>query len=151
MWSCRLEDAQQTRLLGRRIGAIAEHGTVLALSGELGAGKTCLAQGVGEGLGVSGPVTSPTFIILAIYEDGRLPLYHADLYRIGGEDELQELGLEEALSEGGVAVVEWAERFPELLPDDHLALSLEHDGDARLLSARASGTVAARLLERIRS
>ncbi len=150
MWSCRLEGADQTRRLGRRIGALAEPGAVLALSGALGAGKTCLTQGVGEGLGVAGPVTSPSFTILAIYEDGRLPLYHADLYRLGAADELRELGLDEVVGRDGVSVLEWAERFPELLPADHLAVSLSYEGAGRLLRARARGPAAARLLARLR-
>ncbi len=148
MWTRRLISADETHELGRRLGKLARPGTVVALDGELGAGKTCLAGGVGEGLDIGEPITSPTFIILAVHEGGRLPLYHMDLYRLGDASELDELGLEEALAGGGVALVEWAGRFPELLPADHLALELViEDERTRLLRARATGPESAALLE----
>lgn len=87
-----LNDAQATRDLGRQIAGLAYPGLVLALQGELGAGKTTLAQGVGDGLNVQDRVRSPTFIILSLYEKGRLPMVHADLYRLGDASELVELG-----------------------------------------------------------
>lgn len=126
--------------LGQAIAAASSEGTTVALSGDLGAGKTCLAQGVGAGLGVKGPVTSPTFQILAIYPGPGPSLLHADLYRLGDPSELTELGLDELLGQVGVAVVEWAERFPEVLPADHLDIRIDFAGtDARRVTVRATG------------
>jgi tRNA threonylcarbamoyl adenosine modification protein YjeE len=139
-----LDDAQATRALGQQIAARAYPGLVLALQGELGAGKTTLAQGVGMGLGIKERVRSPTFIIMALYE-GRLPMAHADLYRLGDESELTELGVEEHLTQG-VTLIEWSERFPELLPTDHLELLLEDDGDGRSASLRGTGPKAQALV-----
>lgn len=126
--------------LGQAIAAACFEGATLALSGDLGAGKTCLAQGVGAGLGVKGPVTSPTFQILAIYPGPGPSLLHADLYRLGDASELTELGLDELLGQVGVAVVEWAERFPEVLPADHLDIRIDFDGaEARQVRVCATG------------
>ncbi len=116
---------EQTRALGVRIGAAARPGTVVALVGDLGVGKTLLAQGVGEGLGVPGLVTSPTFVLMRLHEGGRLPLVHADIYRLCDEAEAEHIGLPEALAGEGIALVEWADRLPDLLPVDHLRLELE--------------------------
>ncbi len=133
-----LADAEATRDLGRRLGASAHEGAVLALSGELGAGKTTLTQGLGQALGVDGPVTSPTFQLLFVHP-GRLPLYHADLYRLGDDSELTELGFDELLGQLGVSVIEWADRFPEILLDDHLEARLGYAGDARRVTLEAHG------------
>lgn len=147
MWERRSRDVAETRALGAALAGVAEPGTVLALSGDLGAGKTAFVQGIGEGLQIVGPVLSPTFILVAEHE-GRLPLLHADLYRLTPA-ELPALGLEEALERhAGVAAVEWAERAPEVLPPDHLALVLLADDDGRRVQARPSGPRHARLLER---
>jgi tRNA threonylcarbamoyl adenosine modification protein YjeE len=136
-----LNDAQATKDLGRQIAGLAYPGLVLALQGELGAGKTTLAQGVGDGLNVQDRVRSPTFIILALYEKGRLPMVHADLYRLGDASELVELGLDEHLSMG-VTLIEWSERFPELLPMDHLVVLLADRDEGRLANIWGTGTKA---------
>jgi tRNA threonylcarbamoyladenosine biosynthesis protein TsaE len=115
---------EQTLALGERIGAVAGPGTVVALVGDLGVGKTLLAQGVGRGLGVTSLVTSPTFVLMVVHEGGRLPLVHADIYRLCDEDEAELIGLPEALAGEGVALVEWADLLPGLLPDDHLRVEL---------------------------
>jgi tRNA threonylcarbamoyladenosine biosynthesis protein TsaE len=115
---------EQTRALGRRLGVAATSGTVIALLGDLGVGKTLLAQGVGDGLGVEGPVTSPTFVLMRVHEGGRLLLVHADIYRLGDEDEAEAIGLPEALGSDAVVLVEWADLLPELLPEDHLRVEL---------------------------
>ncbi len=146
-----LSGPEATADLGRALGETAIAGAVLALSGELGAGKTCLAQGVGAGLGVRGPVTSPTFTLVRVHESGRIPFVHADFYRLGDEEELVELGLEDWLGTFGVAVVEWAERFEEVLPADRLSGLLTHRGpDDRELELRALGPTARRWLEALR-
>jgi tRNA threonylcarbamoyladenosine biosynthesis protein TsaE len=109
------DSTEATRELGARLGRAARPGEVVALYGDLGAGKTCLAQGVAAGLGVTGPVTSPTFILIAEHR-GRLPLYHVDLYRTDRLDEIVALGLDELFDSDGVTVVEWAEKAEPILP-----------------------------------
>nr|WP_320048400.1 tRNA (adenosine(37)-N6)-threonylcarbamoyltransferase complex ATPase subunit type 1 TsaE [uncultured Desulfuromonas sp.] len=106
---------QQTLQLGAALGEILSAGSLVLLRGDLGAGKTCLASGIARGLGVapSVPITSPTYTLLNCY-DGRLPLYHFDLYRLAGEEELEELGFDEYFHGDGIALVEWPERCPAL-------------------------------------
>jgi len=101
-----------------------EPGDVIFLSGELGAGKTTFVQGLAEGLGVPGEVTSPTFTLLQEYLGGKLPLFHFDAYRIEHPEELLDVGLEEYLQRGGVVVVEWAERLKWFAPEEHLEVSV---------------------------
>ena len=125
--------------LGARLGAAAHPGTVVALHGDLGAGKTVLARGVGQGLGVTTRVASPTFVLVQAHEGGRLPLWHADLYRLDDPEELEQLGLDEMLEGPGVTLVEWADRFPAVLPDDHLVLAIAHEGEARRVTLHATG------------
>ncbi len=118
----------QTRRLGKRLATLLNAGDVVLLQGGLGMGKTALAQGVGVGLGVEVPVTSPTFVLLAQYEtavkDGHLPLFHADLYRLGDATEVMELALAEQAAEA-VLLVEWPERGIEVLPAAHLLVRIE--------------------------
>ncbi len=125
---------EQTRDVGRLIGKSARAGDVFLLTGPLGAGKTCLTQGIAEGLGVQGYVRSPTFVLTTQYE-GRLRLYHLDLYRIDAPLEAWDLGLDEQLFGEGVCVVEWADRTPDIFPEDSLWVSLDHvgRGDERML------------------
>jgi tRNA threonylcarbamoyladenosine biosynthesis protein TsaE len=127
--------------LGRFLGERAEAGDVVALRGDLGAGKTVLARGVARGLGVPEPVpvTSPTFTLINEYE-ARLRLYHIDLYRLGEPDELETLPWREALFGEGVAVIEWPERMEERLPEERLEIVLEIAGDdERRILLRGSG------------
>ncbi len=116
--------AGDTQRLGRLLGEQAWPGEVVLLVGELGAGKTCLAQGVAQGLGITEPVLSPSFVILRQYT-GRLPLYHIDLYRIERLEEVADLGLDDYLYGDGLSLVEWAERGVGLLPPQHLLIELE--------------------------
>ena len=143
MWIVKLPDAHATRALGAALGRAVTGPGVVALVGDLGAGKTSLAQGVGEGLDVPEDVVSPTFTLVAEY-DGRLPLLHADVYRLESH-ELEHIGLEEQL-EGwpGLALVEWADRFPELIPVDHVACQLRTlpAGGREALIAAAGGGAA---------
>jgi tRNA threonylcarbamoyladenosine biosynthesis protein TsaE len=125
--------AAQTRALGRRLARLLRAGDVVLLRGDLGAGKTTLVQGVGSGLRVEGPVTSPTFVLLTRHDlpDGERPadtpaaLYHADLYRLTSSEEVAELELD-AQAADGVLLVEWPERGLEALPEEHLLVVLEH-------------------------
>lgn len=105
----------ETEQVGQALAARLTAGTVLALRGDLGAGKTAFTRGLARGLGYSGAVTSPTFTIVNEYEGGRLPLFHFDLYRLSSPDELWDIGWEDYLDRGGVCAVEWSERAEELL------------------------------------
>ena len=117
---------EQTRELGRALGAALEPGDVIALTGPLGAGKTCLVQGIARGLGVPEriPVVSPTFTLVGEYP-GRIPLRHADFYRVEGERRLDDAGFPDLLDGRGILVVEWAERVPSALPRDRLEIRME--------------------------
>ena len=121
--------AAETQALGEELASRLQAGDVVVLEGELGAGKSELARGIARGLGVKETVTSPSFTILNVYESGRCPLYHFDWYRLESEDELYELGMDEYLGGDGIAVVEWAERCPEAVPEKHLRISLEVIGE----------------------
>ena len=118
--------AAETRALGERLAKQLKAGDVILLEGELGAGKSELARGVAKGLGVQETVTSPSFTILNVYESGRLPLYHFDVYRVSDEDELFEIGLEDYFHKGGVCLVEWADLIEDLLPADAITITLSY-------------------------
>lgn len=119
-----------TRAAGRALGTLLAAGDVILLSGDLGAGKTALVQGIAGGLEVEGAVTSPTFNILLVHP-GRLPLHHIDLYRLDHAWQLEDIDYFGTLEAGGVTAVEWGDRFPEAAPADHLALQLEIVDDTR--------------------
>jgi len=119
---------EQTQRLGVSIGELALAGDVFLLVGELGAGKTCLTQGIAWGLDINEYTLSPSFVIVReLY--GRLPLYHIDLYRLDHIDEIEELGLDDYLYGNGVCVVEWAERGLSILPAEHLLIQISHVSD----------------------
>jgi tRNA threonylcarbamoyladenosine biosynthesis protein TsaE len=121
------------------LGRSAMPGDVYLLAGELGAGKTCLAQGIARGLGVKEYTSSPSFVVIKEYR-GRLPMYHVDLYRLSRIEEMLDLGLESYLYGSGVCVVEWAERLGGLRPAEHLLVSIRYRGDReRLLRFEAKG------------
>lgn len=118
---------EETLALGRELGQAARPGDVYTLTGELGVGKTVFTQGMAAGLGIQEPVCSPTFTILQIYEEGRLPLYHFDVYRIGDVEEMEEIGYEDYFYGQGVCLVEWAERIRALLPHRRRDVCIEKD------------------------
>ncbi len=117
--------SEETLALGRRIGEQALPGTVICVDGDLGVGKTVLAQGIAKGLGITEQVVSPTFTIIQEYRDGRLPFYHFDVYRIEDPDEMYEVGFEDYFYGDGVCMIEWAELIRELLPVDHIHIEVE--------------------------
>ena len=121
---------EETRAFGRRLAEQLLPGDVLLFYGNLGAGKSEMTRGIAEGLGVSGPVTSPSFTILNVYDDGRVPLYHFDWYRLESAEELYEMGMDEYLGGDGVAVVEWPTQCPEAIPETHLAVKLTPVGES---------------------
>lgn len=117
--------AEETFALGKKIGESAKAGQVYALNGDLGVGKTVFTQGVAAGLGITEPVNSPTFTILQIYEEGRLPFYHFDVYRIGDVEEMEEIGYEDCFYGEGVCLVEWADLIEEILPENYIRITIE--------------------------
>ena len=117
-------NAEETEKLGRLIGSIVQEGDVLLLNGPLGAGKTCLTQGIAHGLGIDAVTQSPTFTLIREYE-GRLPLYHMDLYRLNFS-EISDLGIEEYLYGYGVCVIEWAERGDAMMPEEAIVFDISY-------------------------
>ena len=116
---------EQTRQLGRRLGELAQIGDVVLLIGSLGAGKTCLTQGIAWGLGIVEYTASPSFVLMREYK-GRLPLYHVDLYRLEQVEEVADLGLDDYLYGEGICVVEWADRALNLMPPEHMFIELTY-------------------------
>ena len=152
VWQVRTHDPAGTRALGATLGALASRGTVVLLQGDLGAGKTVIAQGVGRGLGVPGVVNSPTFVLVNEHLGGRLPMLHADLYRLDDAGEIAELVLDE-LAADGVLLVEWPERSAEPIAEDALRVTIAPgDGpEERTLTWEARGDRSEALLRRLRA
>lgn len=118
---------EETFRLGRKLGEAAVPGQVFTLIGDLGTGKTVFTQGFAKGLGIEEPVNSPTFTIVQVYDEGRLPLYHFDVYRIGDIEEMEEVGFEDYIMGDGVSLIEWAELIREILPEKRTAVRIEKD------------------------
>ena len=121
-----IKNEHEAKMLGRELGSKAKAGTVIALTGDLGTGKTALTKAIAEGLGIEDVITSPTFNIVKEYDSGRLPLYHFDVYRIGDPDEMYELGYEECFYGEGISVVEWADLIEKLLPEEAIRINIEY-------------------------
>lgn len=119
--------AQETFALGEEIGRQARAGEIYTLLGDLGVGKTVFTQGVAGGLGITEPVNSPTFTILQIYQEGRLPFFHFDVYRIGDAEEMEEIGYEDYFYGDGLCLIEWANLIEEILPQDVIQITIEKD------------------------
>jgi tRNA threonylcarbamoyladenosine biosynthesis protein TsaE len=137
---------EETRSLGERLSPLLQPGDAVLLSGELGAGKTMFVQGIARGLGFDGPVSSKSFVLLGEYE-GRLKLYHADLYRLEDPEQVQDLALDE-VSADGILVVEWPERAQQALPEDALHIRFQITGEStRSLHPEAKGERARELLD----
>ncbi len=117
----------ETFELGKRLGSMARPGMIICLNGDLGTGKTVFTQGFAAGLGITEPVSSPTFTIVQVYEEGRLPLYHFDVYRIGDPEEMDEIGYEDYFYGEGVSLIEWSELIEELIPEDAAGILIEKD------------------------
>ncbi|HNP60226.1 MAG TPA: tRNA (adenosine(37)-N6)-threonylcarbamoyltransferase complex ATPase subunit type 1 TsaE [Nitrospirales bacterium] len=136
-----MTSAQETIKFGERLGKLLTGGDVLALTGDLGAGKTVLTCGIALGLGIPmDQVSSPTFTLIQEYS-GAIPLIHVDLYRLDGPSDISTLGLEEYFTPNTIVLIEWAERFPQILPADHITICLEYGEaeDVRLFTVSGSG------------
>ena len=119
--------AKDTYELGEKIGQMAKPGMVISLTGDLGVGKSVFTQGLAKGLGIEEPVNSPTFTIVQVYEEGRLPLHHFDVYRIGDIEEMDEIGYEDYFYGEGVCLIEWADLIREILPEQMCRVTIEKD------------------------
>ena len=119
--------AEETYALGKKIGSQAKAGEVYTLVGDLGVGKTVFTQGLADGLGITEPISSPTFTIVQVYEEGRLPFYHFDVYRIGDIEEMDEIGFEDYVYGEGVSLIEWANLIEEILPERRTEITIEKD------------------------
>ena len=118
---------EETKALGQKIGTEALPGSVYTLIGDLGVGKTVFTQGIAEGLGITEPICSPTFTIVQVYEEGRMPFYHFDVYRIGDIEEMEEIGYEDYFYGEGVCMIEWANLIEEILPQKRWDITIEKD------------------------
>lgn len=118
---------EDTFALGRTMGEAAKQGEVYTLIGDLGTGKTVFTQGLAAGLGITEPINSPTFTIIQIYEEGRLPFYHFDVYRIGDISEMDEIGYEDYFYGEGVCLIEWANLIGEILPEKYTQITISKD------------------------
>ena len=127
---------EETEALGEMLAGRLEPGTVIAFTGDLGAGKTAFVRGLARGLGITERVTSPTFTIVNEYEGGRLPLFHFDMYRLGSADELFDIGWEDYLARGGVCAVEWSENVSDALDNDCLRVDIRRgeNDDQRIIT-----------------
>lgn len=131
-------DPQETFRIGKELGEKAVPGQVFTLTGDLGVGKTVFTQGLAAGLGIEEPVNSPTFTIVQVYDEGRIPFYHFDVYRIGDVEEMEEIGFEEYVMGEGVSLIEWANLIEEILPEKRTEIliekNLEHGFDYRKIT-----------------
>ncbi len=118
---------EETFLFGKELGEKAKPGEVYTLIGDLGVGKTVLTQGIAKGLDIDEPINSPTFTIVQVYEEGRMPFYHFDVYRIGDIEEMDEIGYEDYFYGQGLTMIEWANLIEEILPDHYKEIKIEKD------------------------
>jgi len=125
------QSPEETQAIGRDLGKLASPGDVYLLSGRLGAGKTCLTQGIAWGLGIHEYAVSPTFVLIREMTGGRLPLYHIDFYRLDNINEIADLGLDDYFFGRGVCVVEWAEKGKDLIPDEYLSVNILPAGETQ--------------------
>lgn len=119
--------AEDTHALGKKLGENAKPGDVYTLLGDLGVGKTVLTQGIADGLGIKEAICSPTFTIVQVYEEGRMPFYHFDVYRIGDIEEMDEIGYEDYFYSDGLTMIEWANLIEEILPSKRKEITIEKD------------------------
>lgn len=119
--------SEETFELGKKIASSANPGLIITLNGDLGVGKTVFAKGIAEGLNIKEDISSPTFTIVQVYDEGRMPLYHFDVYRIEDEDEMYEIGYEDYFYGEGVTLIEWADNIRDIIPEGHTRITIEKD------------------------
>jgi len=137
------DSSEQTERFGEALSKCLEAGTVIALDGDLGAGKTCLTRGIARGMGAEDPVASPTFTIVNEYSGGRLMLFHFDTYRLSGEDDFYASGLDEYFNMNGVCVIEWGGVIEGALPANTMKMKISGNGDERIFDVTETGSVGA--------
>ncbi len=138
------DSTAQTRQIGEQLGRLLQAGDLICLQGDLGSGKTCLTQGIGRGLGITASITSPTFVLISEYHvpGNKVLLYHIDLYRLETTRELEALGLDEIFDREAVVLVEWGERFPEVLPENRMEIRVRAtEDDEHLIEIPESLTI----------
>ncbi len=121
------KSSEETEAIGKKLGEVAKAGQIYTLDGELGVGKTILTKGFAKGLGIGEAISSPTFTIIQEYEEGRMPFYHFDVYRIGDVEEMEEIGYEEYFFGEGVCMIEWGSLIEEILPEETIRIRIEKD------------------------
>ena len=145
-----LTNAEATEKLGRLLGSLAQDGDVFCFTGDLGAGKTLMSRGISLALGVADDeITSPTFAIMNVYSGRELEVRHFDLYRLNRPEELEDIGFGEYAGGDGVTLIEWAELFPEELPEEYLQITLRVEGEGRRASLEARGERYEKLLQEV--
>ena len=120
-----LENENKTREIGYKLGKLLKEGSVICLVGDLGAGKTTMTQSLADSLGIEDYITSPTFTIINEYE-GKIPLYHFDVYRMGSSDEMYDIGYDEYVNSNGICIIEWANLIEDILPKEYLNIELRY-------------------------
>lgn len=148
MYKVYLKDEEATKSFGFKLGELVKKGNIICLLGDLGAGKTTLTQSFAKGLGVDDYVTSPTFTIVNEY-DGRIPLYHFDVYRIGSSDEMYDIGYDEYINSDGVCIIEWANLIDDVLPEEYLSIELKYVEDGREMILAPKGEEYIRIVEEL--
>ncbi len=148
MYKVYLKDEEETKSFGNKLGEIVKKGSIICLLGDLGAGKTTFTQSLAKGLGVCDYVTSPTFTIVNEY-DGRIPLYHFDVYRIGSSEEMYDIGYDEYINSDGVCIIEWANLIEDIVPEERLTIELKYVEDGREMILTPKGEEYTRIVEEL--
>lgn len=143
-----LEDENKTKEIGYKLGKLLTENSIICLVGDLGAGKTTLTQSIAKALGVDDYITSPTFTIVNEYE-GKYPLYHFDVYRIGSSDEMYDIGYDEYIENGGVCIIEWANLIEDILPDEYLYINLKYLNNSREMILKPFGNKYEKIVEEL--
>ena len=141
MFKITTNSAEETENFGKMIATLLRGGDIISFGGDLGVGKTCMIRGIAQGLGVKSNVTSSSFVLMRVLQ-GRLPVYHFDLYRLSSEDELYDIGYDEFLFSNGVSLIEWSDRLGSLIGDSYLQIDIEYDFD----DSREDGGVYRRII-----
>ena len=141
--------AKETFEIGRKLGENVKRGDILCLNGDLGVGKTVFSQGFACGMGITEPISSPTFTIVQTYEEGDMPLYHFDVYRIGSSDEMYDIGYDEYINGDGVCIIEWANLIDDILPDEYLYIELKYKDMSREMILNPVGEKYEKIVEEL--